>query len=282
MERCVYYSDLPSIVKLPQAEMAEVALALSQKSCAGIDSGMSNMTCEEEDVLCHLAKNMSTMQTDMFSMWDNLPAEADSCKIDYAVGCIGSYTMRLLTSAFAPKNDYDDICWGVKRTVDCVKQHAYNCTGSKFNDVIESLYILGNGTHDSCPGMSSYICPVTAMKPKQVGAECQLSKMQSCVSSFYNETYNKTMTEPDYCMKLENYISCVEMNSSNCHPMVVEEIYELMAPGVLHANYNCSILTQKVMEATSCRTPGKCPLLQLQIAAYEKAMEIQSRGGNCV
>ena len=55
-------------------------------------------------------------------------------------------------------------------------------------------------------------------------------------------------------------MDCVMKNSSNCLPSVVGEMKDLLKPGMLQANYNCSVLTQVYQAHTSCPIVGNCSI----------------------
>jgi hypothetical protein len=62
-------------------------------------------------------------------------------------------------------------------------------------------------------------------------------------------------------------------NSSNCHSGTLNEIKDLMMPGIMMANVNCSILSQTYADYTNCPIVGNCSVAK----AMDQVMESIAR-----
>lgn len=76
----------------------------------------------------------------------------------------------------------------------------------------------------------------------------------------YYFNFDKILTAVYFYRLVTDTINCVMRNSSNCHPASVHEIQGLLRPGMLIANYNCSVLAQVYDSYTVCPIIGNCSI----------------------
>lgn len=94
-----------------------------------------------------------------------------------------------------------------------------------------------------------------------------MRKIQYYKHYFFN--FDKILTAIYFYRLVTDTINCVMRNSSNCHPASVHEIQGLLRPGMLIANYNCSVLAQVYDSYTVCPIIGNCSIAM----AMEKITE---------
>ncbi|XP_061194923.1 uncharacterized protein LOC133203073 [Saccostrea echinata] len=177
--------------------------------------------------------------------------------------------------------DLDGFCWGASEIAKCIEHHASNCSRQDIVNIREGVEIMGNVTHFYCPHLDAQICPLSKMEGSTPGAVCQVNNMRMCINRFYEQTHEDLkLSDQQYCSILSQTTDCVMRNSSNCHPETVNEMKELIIPGILKANVNCSILTQTYLSYTSCPIVGNCSIAYAMGKITEAVAQSQIQGVN--
>lgn len=84
-------------------------------------------------------------------------------------------------------------------TLQCVEQHAFNCTTNELSYIQKSMYIMGNMSHEYCPAQSETICALSALEARDVTKTCDEVSLGNCVQTFYDTTFERKMTDAQYC-----------------------------------------------------------------------------------
>ena len=85
------------------------------------------------------------------------------------------------------------------KTLDCVQRHSYNCTANELSYIQKALYLMGNSTHEWCPGQTEHICAMSGAEARDVTQQCDELGLRTCARIYYENTYNKDMTNSQYC-----------------------------------------------------------------------------------
>lgn len=97
----------------------------------------------------------------------------------------------------------------------------------------------------------------------------------------YSFNFDKILTALYLCRLVSDTINCVMRNSSNCHPASVHEIQGLLRPGMLSANYNCSVLAQVYESYTVCPIIGNCSIAMAMEKITEAVAQSTTTGSPC-
>ena len=94
---------------------------------------------------------------------------------------------------------YCRTCYYVEKTMECVVKNTRACTPTDMIMIREDLGIVGNISAMYCPGVGKHFCQLKEFQGVEVGQSCATGQLETCANSFFDQTYNKTLTEQQFC-----------------------------------------------------------------------------------
>ncbi|KAK3604425.1 hypothetical protein CHS0354_020848 [Potamilus streckersoni] len=185
--------------------------------------------------------------------------ETEDCDIDRASMTVAYYSQRLLTSTLAPRSEYLQICRDSRLYEEQIKKALSSCSHQRqamFSDAILFFSYL-----------NQHYCLAALIMADN--SDCNIQGSQLCLEDFAGYLSLASVQEANQtCMKLDQMLHCLYMNSWNCSSDVqksieqeLDEIYSYLGDAHCPRFDWCDTAERNgSMMAKFCRESSKCSL----------------------
>ncbi|KAL3864579.1 hypothetical protein ACJMK2_006244, partial [Sinanodonta woodiana] len=185
--------------------------------------------------------------------------ESEDCDVNQASMIVAYYSQRLLTLTLAPRSEYLQICRDSRVYEEQIKKALSSCSHQRQTMFSEAILFLNNLNNQYC----------LAALVMADDSDCNIQGAQLCMEDFAGYLSLASVQEANQtCMKLDQLLHCLHINSWNCSSDVQKSIEQEL--GVIYSylgnthcpRFNwCDTAEQNgSMMAKFCREPSKCSL----------------------